>query len=106
MKSASYLLHTEHFSTMRSIILEASSVILQDDSGLPYRLLSRPEWQVTLFGRYGRPIADFNYGFQPDLEAAYADAPPLPFTFGYHWRDGNSGVMLAVRQTREADRRR
>jgi len=99
IKSASYLLHTNEFSRMRSVILDTSSVLLQDDSGVPYRFLTSPPWRVTLYGQYARPIADFNYGFQKNLEAAYAEAAPgsLPFTFGYHWRDQISGVMLASR---------
>ncbi len=71
MKSASYLLHTDPFSVMRSAILEASTAILQDDTGVPYRFLKAPVWQVTLYGQYAKPIADFHYGFQRDLEAAY-----------------------------------
>jgi hypothetical protein len=99
LKSASYLLHDEQFSSIRSVILEASASILQDDSGVPYRFLNKPEWRVKLYGKYAKPVPDFNYGFQPDLQAAYAKAnpPELPFSYGYHWRDGSFGVMLATR---------
>jgi hypothetical protein len=99
MKSASYLLHADAFSDLRSVILETSSAILQDDTAVPYRFFTSP-WRVTLYGRYVGPVADFRYGFQADLEQAYSAATPapLPFTFGYHWRDEGSGVMLAVRR--------
>jgi hypothetical protein len=99
LKSASYLLHDEQFSAIRSVILESSTSILQDDSGMPYRFLNKPEWRVKLYGKYAKPVSDFNYGFQPDLDAAYAKAnpPALPFSYGYHWRDGSFGVMLATR---------
>jgi hypothetical protein len=101
LKAASYLLHTREFSTMRAIVLDTSSSILQDDAGVPFRYLNTPEWRVTLYGRYAPPIKDFTYGVQKDLEAAYAAATPaaLPFPYGYHWRRGDWGVMLAVRAT-------
>jgi hypothetical protein len=101
LKSASYLLHDDQFSSIRSVILDASSAILQDDSGMPFRILNKAGWQVTLYGRYTKPVPDFNYGFQPDLDSAYlkANPPELPFSFGYHWRDGHFGVMLAMRMT-------
>jgi hypothetical protein len=99
LKAASYLLHDEQFSTIRSVILESSVAILQDDSGMPYRFLNKPEWRLRLYGKYSKPIQDFNYGFQPDLQAAYTKANPveLPFSYGYHWRDGSFGVMIATR---------
>ena len=99
LKSASYLLHDEQFSSIRSVILQSSNAILQDDSGMPYRFLNKPEWRLKLYGKYSKPVSDFNYGFQPDLDAAYkkANPPELPFSYGYHWRDGSFGVMLATR---------
>ena len=53
---------------------------------------------MRLFGRYARPIRDFNYGYQHDLAAAYRTSgkvADLPFPFGYHWQDGRSGLILA-----------
>jgi hypothetical protein len=97
LKSASYLLHDPQFTDIRDTILEVTEVLVQDDTGVPYRFLTRG-WNVKLYGQYARPIADFNYGYQPDLERAYsAFAPlhPLPFPFGYHWRSQNSGVIIA-----------
>jgi hypothetical protein len=55
-------------------------------------------FEVRLFGRYARPIRDFNYGYQHDLAAAYrtsSKVADLPFPFGYHWQDGRSGLILA-----------
>jgi len=101
MKSASYLLHTDQFSVMRHLLLERSSTILQDDSGVPYRFFPAQEWNVRLYGRYQKPVRDFNYGFQPDLAKAYAvenTVKPLTFSFGYHWETGSSTVMLALRK--------
>ena len=103
LKSASYLLHDAQFSTIRADILQESTAILQDDSGMPFRILNTNAWRVTLYGRYTKPVPDFNYGYQKDLEQAYtaANPPELPFSYGYHWRDGHFGVMLALRNPTE-----
>ena len=101
LKSASYLLHTNQFSVMRDLLLARSRLILQDDSGVPYRFFPAAEWNVALYGRYQKPVKDFNYGFQPDLAKAYAvenAVKPLTFSFGYHWETGSSTVMLALRK--------
>ncbi len=102
IKSASYLMHDDRFSTIRGIVLSQSRIVLQDDSGLPYRFFRKdPGWDITLYGHYRKPIKDFNYGFQADLDEAYkrpSGVKPLPFSFGYHWGDGGSSVMLAVRK--------
>ena len=101
VKSASYLMHDDRFGTIRSMVLNDSSSILQDDTGVPFRFFDTSAWALTLYGKYTKPIADFNYGFQKDLDAAFAQpgaARDLPFTFGYHWRVGSSSVMLAIRQ--------
>ena len=101
LKSASYLLHTNQFSVMRDLLLARSRLILQDDSGVPYRFFPAVDWNVALYGRYQKPVKDFNYGFQPDLAKAYAvqnAVKPLTFSFGYHWETGSSTVMLALRK--------
>jgi hypothetical protein len=62
--------------------------------------LARLDARLVDNGRYSAPVKDFNYGRQPDLEAAYratAAVRDLPFAFGYHWRQGTSSVMLAIR---------
>jgi hypothetical protein len=100
LKSASYLLHTADFSVMRDVLLKHSRLVLEDDSGIPLRYLRRPEWTVTLYGKYSKPVKDFNYGFQPDMAKAYSDersVKPLTFSFGYHWTEGSASVILAVR---------
>jgi len=101
VKSASYLMHDDRFSMVRDTVLEQSSVLLQDDTGVPYRLFDKSRWTMTFYGKYSRPISDFKYGFQKDLDVVYQQpgvARELPFSFGYHWREGTSSVMLAVRK--------
>jgi len=100
LKSASYLLHGNEFSVVRTLVLKNSRLILEDDSGIPLRFLKAPEWTVTFYGKYDRPVKDFNYGYQSDVARIYADGKavkPLPFSFGYHWKDGASSVLLAAR---------
>ena len=40
IKSASYLLHDNQFAKTRSMLLEAADVVVQDDTGIPYRYSS------------------------------------------------------------------
>jgi hypothetical protein len=101
LKSASYLLHDSQFSKTRAMLLASADIVIQDDTGIPYRLLARSPWQVRLYGKYAKPIEPLQYGYQPDLEAAYGaqpDAPILPFSFGYHWRSQQSGLLIATRE--------
>ncbi len=100
IKSASYLLHDQQFSKTRAMLLNAADVLVQDDTGIPYRYISQTPWQVKLYGRYHKPIRPMTYGYQKDLEAAYGaqqEATPLPFPFGYHWRGQQSGLIAAHR---------
>lgn len=100
LKSASYLLHDNQFSKTRAMLLEAADVVVQDDTGIPYRFISQSPWHVKLYGRYHKPIRPMRYGYQKDLEAAYnlqQDQVPLPFPFGYHWRGQQSGLIVAHR---------
>ena len=103
LKSASYLLHDGQFSKTREMVLASADILIQDDTGVPYRFINHTPWQVHLYGRYAKPIKALAYGYQPDLEAAYQkvqDTPPLPFPFGYHWRTQKSGLMVAVKEAR------
>ena len=102
VKSASYLMHKKYFSTIRGIILDHSSVIVEDDSGIPYRYFFEPPvWDVRLYGAYGQPIDLFKSGLQEDLKAAYdahTGVEPLDFSIGYRWRQNESNLLLAVRK--------
>jgi hypothetical protein len=100
VKAASYCMHGSDFSIIRSICLKAKAV-LEDDTGIPYRFFKQNEWEVSLYGRYTKPVKDFHYGFQADLDSAYRfgkNIQPLPYSIGYHWRDGFSSFILAIRK--------
>lgn len=96
LKSASYLLHDPQFTGVRDVVLEVSTVLVQDDTGVPYKFLTRG-WDVKFYGQYVQPIEIFRGAYQPDLDKAYKSNPPsqLPFQFGYHWRSQNSGLVIA-----------
>jgi hypothetical protein len=102
VKSASYLMHKKYFSTIRSIILDRSTVVIEDDSGIPYHYFFEPPvWDVHLFGAYDQPIDLFKTGLQEDLKAAYdahTRVEPLDFSIGYRWRQNESNLLLAVRK--------
>ncbi len=99
-KAASYCMHGSDFSMIRNVCLKAKAV-LEDDTGIPYRYFKQDEWNVSLYGKYTKPVKDFHYGFQPDLDSAYRlgkNVKPLNYSIGYHWRDGLSSFILAVRK--------
>ena len=101
LKSASYLLHDRQFSATRDTLMATADVVVQDDTGIPYRRLQDGGWAVKLYGVYTPPLKAMRYAAQPDLEAAYRSAgavPALDFPFGYHGRDGRSAMLVARRE--------
>lgn len=95
-KSASYLLHGYNFSTIRNIVLNNTSAVVQDDTGVPYRFY-KDKWAVKLYGKYARPIRDFKHGFQRDLNQRFRTdktVKPIDFTFGYHWWTDKSSILV------------
>jgi hypothetical protein len=97
IKSASYLMHKQTFSSIREMILKLSDVVLQDDSGIPFRLFDPELWTVDLYGSYNGPIEVFKEFFEQDLFDAYkAGAKPLGFRIGYGRK---SHLLLAFKKT-------
>jgi hypothetical protein len=85
LKAASYLMYKPYFSTIRGLILDHASAVLQDDSGVPYRFFGPERWRCSFYGSYKKPIRLFRVWAQPDLKAAFAGPPPaepLPFGIG------------------------
>jgi hypothetical protein len=99
VKSASYLLHDNQFSKTRDMILASADILVQDDTGVPYRYIKQANWNTKLFGKYHRPIPPMQWGYQGDLDKAFKEVKgePLPFPFGYHWKGQESGLILATR---------
>src|SRR5262245_53189085 len=99
IKSASYLLHNNHFAIVRAYLLEHGATIVQDDTGIPVRYFANSDWQLQPFGRYLGPIAVFPGMFQRGLNEVFrkSNPPPLEFGVGYRWRPQESNLLLAVR---------
>jgi len=102
LKSATYLMHKSYFSKIRTLVLDQSQYILQDDSGIAMKYFPRQKWDFTYYGTYRRPIPLFAKQYQPALTVAYRDSlrrpRPLPFGTGYNWQQANSNLLLARRK--------
>jgi len=101
LKSASYLLHYNEFAVVRNLIFDKSECILQDDSGIAYDFFDKNKWNIQLYGRYAKPVADFPHIKEPNLAKAYksdSTVKPLPFTLGYHWGTKEVNMLRAVRK--------
>jgi hypothetical protein len=100
LKSASYLLHYRDFSTVRNTIFDKSDFIVQDDSGIAYHYFDKEKWDITLYGKYAKPVVDFPHIKEPDLQEAYAKdstIKDLPFELGYHWGTRANNMLKATR---------
>ncbi len=99
IKSASYLMHIDAFSKVRSFLLDNSTQILQDDSGIPVKYFDAVSWQLIPYGNYLTPISLFPNTYQSKLKDVFQKAPksPLDFSFGYRWRARESNLMQAVK---------
>jgi hypothetical protein len=97
LKSASYLLHSGSFSTVRSWLLKNSATIVQDDSGIPLASYDPHAWRFLPFGRYAGPIDKFPSRYQQRYEDLFERAQPIDFGIGYRWRTRESNLLLAVR---------
>jgi hypothetical protein len=99
LKATSYMIHRDDFSMVRDLLLANSAMVLQDDSGIPYRCFARGQWRLRLYGSYKRPYGSFRWIEQPDLVKAYEgpDVRPLPVSIGYGYRRIPSNLLLAQR---------
>ncbi len=104
LKATSYMLHSPQFGLVRSLILDRSASILQDDSGIPWRFFAGGPWQVQLYGDYVQPYGkSFQFRAQPDLRAVYEarkqQVRPLKFRIGYGAGRVTSNLQLARRRS-------
>ena len=99
LKSASYLMHNDWFSNIRSLIVSGSAALVQDDTGIPYAFLKR-QYNGWMYGEYVRPVRPFHErDKQPDLDSAFRiSARSLPFSLGYHWTTKQQNYMLFTRK--------
>jgi hypothetical protein len=97
LKSASYLLHSGNFTTVRDYILANSATVIQDDSGIPLTYYSSKQWRFFPFGRYLGPIGEFPGRYQQSYAELFRRAEPINFGIGYRWRTNESNLLLSVR---------
>jgi hypothetical protein len=97
IKSASYLMHSGNFSTVRNFILNQSSTIIQDDSGIPLGYYNPKKWRFFPFGRYAGPIAEFQGKYQQQYAELFERAQPMDFGIGYRWHTYESNLLLSVK---------
>lgn len=100
VKAGMYLLAEPRFSQLRQLLLDGTSVLVQDDTGIPYRSLGE-RFATRLFGAYEAPRKPFEDRLQPELRAAYASKParPLAFGFGYAIEARRSNLLVGTRST-------
>lgn len=103
IKSASYLLHNNSFSTVRQFLLAHGTAIVQDDSGIPLTYYDRRTWEIYPFGRYAGPIKLFAGFYQPAYAVLFKKSAPLGFGIGYRWRPQESNLILAVKPASTAN---
>ncbi|WP_334361006.1 MULTISPECIES: hypothetical protein [unclassified Bradyrhizobium] len=97
IKSASYLLHSGNFTTVRDFLLANSATVIQDDSGIPLAHYGTKKWRLFPFGRYLGPIDEFAGRYQESYAALFRRAQPIDFGIGYRWRTNESNLLLSVR---------
>ena len=97
IKSASYLLHSGNFTTVRDYILANSATVIQDDSGVPLTYYNAKQWRFFPFGRYLGPIGEFPGRYQLSYAELFRRAEPINFGVGYRWRTNESNLLLSVR---------
>ncbi len=104
IKSASYLLHSGSFSTVRDFILQNSAAVLQDDSGIPVSYFKEADWDLKPFGRYRGPIPIFRGNYQSRLARLFRqpDRESISFGVGYRWRPNESNLLLSVKKQPKA----
>lgn len=100
IKSASYLMHNDtKFTKIRALTLSHSDYILQDDSGIALRFFPPQKWKLTFHGTYSKPVSLFAHRYQQDFMDAMKkySTGPLPFSYGYNFRENESNLMFAKR---------
>ncbi len=107
-KAAVYLLHNDDYDAVCRFVLDRSDLIVQDDSGLPYRLFNSETWEERLFGTYTRipPLGGIpDPPQQPQLAQRFRErSEPLTFPYGYGVLQGKgkSNLMLFGKKSQRA----
>lgn len=103
LKAASYLCHHAFMSKIRSFVVKKSKLVLQEDSGIPYKFFPKDKWNIKLFGKYVNPFKIFTDKIyvQENLRIDFDDSEmtnQLPFRLGYHSGSRSDNLMLAIQK--------
>jgi hypothetical protein len=98
LKSASYLMYSRNFTTVRDFLLANSAAVIQDDSGIPLAYYNPKKWSFFPFGRYAGPIDKFPGTYQGQYAELFRRSQPMDFGIGYRWRSRESNLLLSVRR--------
>jgi len=101
LKAASYLMHNTVFSKIQDMILQNSTTILQDDSGIPIKAMDTTIWDIELYGVYTKPIGVFKHQYQQQMFKQYALFSKGQFMFGYGYKHTPGSSNIQVFQKRE-----
>jgi hypothetical protein len=93
-------LHRDRYSELRTYILDRSTLVLQDDSGIPVSYFDPSTWNIQPFGNYVGPIPLFRNRYQASLARLFrvSGRKGLDFGVGYQWRRNSSNLMLATKK--------
>jgi hypothetical protein len=101
LKAASYLPQHPRFTMIQDYMLNSSSLVVQDDSGLPYRSFNNGKWDINLWGDYRSVLPVFKGYFQKDMREAYVNLPEkkiLPFHIGYSVLQGVTNLQYCIKK--------
>ena len=100
LKAASHLLQKSSFSVLRQSLLAHAPLLVQDETGLDYKDLSKIG-RTRLYGNFVKAHVLFSSTRQHALTEAYKTAnpppPPLPFAFSYQKKAGFRSMQIANR---------
>ncbi len=99
-KAASYLPHSNKFSSLRSYVHKNAEVIIMDDTGPTINSFDK-NWDIKVFGNYKGPIKDFSYRYQRSLAKLFKEQHPekINFRFGYGYKDQQHIIKLSKKTT-------
>ncbi len=98
IKSASYALHDRSLSKFKKFILDNTTAILQDDTGVPFTDFGK-NWKKYAFGTYTEPTLPIFKGYrQSSLVDFFKSNSPvsIPFKIGYGYNQGRPNLLMAV----------
>ena len=102
-KAASYLVHYANFSKIKDYAVSRAEMIVMDDTGPRISDLKK-DFDITVYGKYTKPIALWPNMYQASLTDLHNKQKPAPihFRFGYGTLHGTHHLILAKRKEKSA----